>query len=95
MKTGNRAKRKLSMPKRNPASVTCKAATDLIGDYLADNLDLRVRDAFESHLSRCPDCAAFLKTYKRTIGLTRSFLTAQSLHGKPVEFKLRLPSAAR
>ena len=74
-------------------TVTCKDATDLIGDYLADNLDLRDRSAFEAHLSHCPDCAAFLTTYKRTIGLTQSFLASQSLHGKPVGLKLRLPSA--
>ena len=73
--------------------MTCEAATDLIGNYLADHLDLRDRRAFEAHLFRCPDCKAFLTTYKRTIGLTRSFLASQSLHGKPVEPKLRLPPA--
>jgi anti-sigma factor RsiW len=93
MKTSNRPIRKVFMPPRNPTNLTCEAATNLIGDYLADNLDLRDRRAFEAHLSRCPDCAAFLTTYKRTIGLTRSFLASQSLHGKPVELKLRGPSA--
>ena len=75
------------------ATVTCKDATDLIGDYLADNLTLEKRRTFEAHLSGCGDCAAFLATYKRTIGLTRSFLTRQSLQLAPVAFRLRLPSA--
>jgi anti-sigma factor RsiW len=95
MKARNRPRRKVSVPPRDLASVTCEAATDLIGDYLADHLDLHDRRAFEAHLSRCPDCAAFLITYKRTIGLTRSFLASQSLHGKPVELKFRVPPAAR
>jgi anti-sigma factor RsiW len=95
MKARNPPRRKVSVPPKELASVTCKAATDLIGDYLADNLELRDRRAFEAHLSRCPDCAAFLTTYKRTIGLTRSFLVSQSLHGKPVELKLGMRSSAR
>ena len=73
--------------------MTCEVSTDLIGDYLADKLDQGDRRAFEAHLSRCPDCKAFLTTYKRTIESTRSFLASQSLHGKPVEPKLRLPPA--
>ena len=68
-------------------------ATGLIGDYLADNLNLADRRAFEAHLSSCRDCAAFLATYKRTISLTKSFLRSKSLQAPPVDFKLRLPSA--
>jgi len=75
------------------ATVTCKDATDLIGDYLSDNLNPANRRAFEAHLSGCRDCAAFLATYKRTIGLTKSFIALQSLQAAPVKFKLRLPSA--
>jgi len=75
------------------ATVTCKDATDLIGDYLADNLNPEKRRAFEAHLSGCRDCAAFLATYKRTIGLTKRFIALQSLQAGPVNFKLRQPSA--
>jgi anti-sigma factor RsiW len=75
------------------ATVTCKSATDLIGDYLADNLNPEKRRAFEAHLSGCRDCAAFLATYKGTIGLTKSFVALQSLQAAPVNFKLRRPSA--
>lgn len=75
------------------ATVTCKDATDLIGDYLSDNLNSEKRRAFEAHLSGCRDCAAFLATYKRTIGLTKSFIALQSLQPAPVNFKLRRPSA--
>jgi len=65
----------------------------MIGDYIADNLDDERRRAFETHLSGCRDCAAFLATYKRTIDLTKSFLARQSLQATPVNFKLKSPSA--
>ncbi len=54
---------------------TCAEETKLIGDYLSDHLDTSQRQAFEGHLKACPECAAFLATYKKTIILTRSFLT--------------------
>jgi anti-sigma factor RsiW len=93
MKRPTHSKRK--SPKRAffTDSVSCRAATDLLGDYLADNMEAREQRAFENHLAGCRDCAAFLSTYKRTIDLTKSFLARQSLQASPVEFKLRLPSA--
>jgi hypothetical protein len=72
---------------------TCRAETQLIGEYLSDNLDISYRQAFENHLQACPECAAFLATYKKTIEITRGFLKLQSLTTQPVHFKLRLPSA--
>ena len=57
---------------------SCQAAIALIGDYLAASITLRAREDFEHHLSLCPDCAAFLKTYKKTIEVTRVFLRSQT-----------------
>ena len=71
---------------------TCAAETKLIGDYLSNDLDAANRQAFENHLKACPECAAFLATYKKTIEITRGFLKLQSLTTQPVHFKLRLPS---
>lgn len=88
-----RSQRQKPTRQKGSATVTCKDATDLIGDYLTDNLNPQECRAFEAHLSGCRDCAAFLATYQRTIGLTKSFLAAQSLQAQPVDFKLRLPSA--
>jgi Putative zinc-finger len=59
--------------------LTCKDEVGLIADYLADRLDPAVLAPFEKHLGQCPDCAAFLNTYKRTIEVTKSFLKAQSI----------------
>jgi anti-sigma factor RsiW len=93
MKRTTHSTRKSSRQAFRAELVSCKDATHLIGDYLADNLKADERRAFETHLTACPDCAAFLSTYKRTIALTRSFLAQNSLQAPPVEFKLRLPSA--
>ncbi len=49
---------------------TCEQMTDLIRDYLTDNLHATVKRDFERHLSICPDCVSFLNTYRKTIALT-------------------------
>jgi anti-sigma factor RsiW len=61
----------------------------LIADYLTGSLDPTVLAAFEEHLGQCPDCAAFLNTYKKTIEAAKSFLRIQSLKVWPKP--LRLP----
>lgn len=53
---------------------TCKDATDLILDFLSGELSPDTNSEFEKHLQACPDCVAFLKTYKKTLDLTKSFL---------------------
>ena len=53
---------------------TCRHATDLLLDFLSGELDPETGSEFEKHLEVCPDCVAFLNTYKKTIELTRSFL---------------------
>ncbi|MGH7844043.1 MAG: anti-sigma factor family protein [Candidatus Binatia bacterium] len=57
-------------------SVTCKGATSLIDNYLNEDLAPGVKLLFEEHLRACPDCVAFLNTYKKTLELARSFLDA-------------------
>lgn|SRR5688572_10500828 len=71
---------------------TCEDETALIGDYLSSRLSPRLTAAFEKHLQVCPDCAAFLTTYKKTLEATRSFLKAQP--ARPRELVLRPPAAA-
>jgi len=57
-------------------SLTCKTATSLIAKYISADLDPKVEFSFEEHLRACPDCVAFLNTYKKTLELARSFLAA-------------------
>ena len=50
----------------------CKQITALLHDYLNDNLNQKIKQEFEYHLSLCPDCVSFLNTYKKTVSATRS-----------------------
>jgi hypothetical protein len=59
---------------RSKRANTCKQATSLIADYLTGALAPQVTSDLEHHLSLCPDCVAFLKTYKKTIQVTQSLL---------------------
>jgi hypothetical protein len=51
---------------------TCKRIADLVLSYLNDGLAPRVRRQFDQHLSICPDCVAFLNTYRKTVGIIKS-----------------------
>lgn len=53
---------------------TCKDATSLILEYLNGDLNEDDNHNFEKHLRDCPDCVAFLNTYKKTIELTNQLL---------------------
>lgn len=51
---------------------TCKQMTALIFDYLNDKLSSKIKRDFQQHLKICPDCVHFLKTYKKTVSISRS-----------------------
>ena len=46
--------------------MTCQRVTGMIRDYLAGELAPEIAAALEEHLHDCPDCTAFISTYKRT-----------------------------
>jgi hypothetical protein len=52
-------------------SITCKRVTFLMMDYLAKEIYNETTLIFKRHLSNCPDCAAFLSTYKKTVRTTQ------------------------
>jgi hypothetical protein len=54
---------------------TCEQEVEFIGRYLSFDLQAHELSAFENHLAICPDCVAFLKTYRATVELTRNYLT--------------------
>ena len=60
--------------KRAISAVTCAQAVALLADYISGEIKAADRLAFESHQQICPDCVAFLQTYRKTIELSRSFL---------------------
>jgi anti-sigma factor RsiW len=74
MGSATRAERR--QPPRD--DLTCREITSLILDYVAGDLHRKTSGDFESHLQSCPDCVAFLETYKKTMALTQSFLRART-----------------
>jgi anti-sigma factor RsiW len=51
---------------------SCRQMTDLVLGYLTGKLSPSVKSEFEQHLAVCPDCVNFLKTYKKTVAVTKS-----------------------
>jgi hypothetical protein len=63
--------------------ITCRNAVDLIPDYLSASISASVAVPFGTHINGCADCTAILRTYRKTIELTRSFLHRQDLALRP------------
>ena len=63
---------RLRRVKSSGAVLTCEQITDLVLDYVAMVLDKGTTVVFEEHIRKCPDCMAFLNTYRKTIQATQS-----------------------
>jgi anti-sigma factor RsiW len=59
------------------ADRTCKQISALLMDYVSNRLNPTIKQAFEQHLSICPDCVSFVNTYKKTMAATGARLLAQ------------------
>ena len=55
----------------------CKECVDLLGDYIEGSLPADRAKALEEHLSLCPPCITFVRTYKATRKICRSMLAAE------------------
>jgi anti-sigma factor RsiW len=55
----------------------CKECVDLLGEYLEGTLPADRAKALEEHLSLCPPCITFVRTYKATGKLCRAALVAE------------------
>ncbi|MGZ6143646.1 MAG: anti-sigma factor family protein [Myxococcales bacterium] len=53
----------------------CKECVDLLGDYIEGTLPADRSKALEDHLSRCPPCITFVRTYRATRKLCRHALS--------------------
>jgi anti-sigma factor RsiW len=51
--------------------VTCRELIDFLGEYFDGELSLDVRMRFEKHLTACPECSAYLETYRETVKLAK------------------------
>jgi anti-sigma factor RsiW len=47
--------------------MTCRELTDYLDRYLAGDLAGAERARLDEHLALCPDCVAYLATYRETI----------------------------
>jgi anti-sigma factor RsiW len=60
----------------------CKDLVENIMDYIDNELDMKTLEELERHAGECPECRAFIDTYKRMLDLTgklrdRSFVTPE------------------
>jgi anti-sigma factor RsiW len=55
----------------------CKDCVDLLGEYIEGTLSAERSKALEDHLSLCPPCITFVRTYRATRKLCRSALAAE------------------
>ena len=56
--------------------MTCRELVEFLMDYLDGLLSEPERMCFEEHLGECPDCVAYLATYREAIRLGKEACTA-------------------
>ena len=56
-------------------SLTCQQLIDFIMSYLDGELPADQRTEFDRHMSACPSCVDYLKTYEKTVALAKSCST--------------------
>lgn len=55
-----------------PRDLTCRELADFVMAYLDDELAPAERRDFEAHLAECPDCIAYVRSYRATVELGRT-----------------------
>lgn len=63
--------------------MTCREMTEFLAGYLAEELDAAMREDFESHLQKCPNCRVYLEQYRAVILATRSCCGAEGRADPP------------
>jgi anti-sigma factor RsiW len=54
--------------------VTCRELIDFLGEYFDGELPRDVRLRFDEHLAACPECSAYLETYRATVRFAKDAL---------------------
>ena len=49
--------------------MTCREFVEFLMAYLDRELEAKRRDVFEDHMRECPECVAYLETYRTTVAL--------------------------
>lgn len=60
----------------------CKDLVENMMDYIDNELDMKTLEELEKHAGECPECRAFIDTYKRMLDLSgklreKSFVTPE------------------
>jgi anti-sigma factor RsiW len=55
--------------------MTCKELAEFLDEYVAETLESSRRAIFDQHLAVCPDCRAYLSSYRRTMQLGRQVMS--------------------
>lgn len=60
----------------------CKDLVENMMDYIDNELDMKTLEELETHAGECPECRAFIDTYKRMLDLSgklreKSFVTPE------------------
>lgn len=63
--------------------MTCREITEFLHDYFSDELPGPERAEFDKHLAVCPQCVAYIDSYKKTIEIGRSLSTVDSAAAAP------------
>jgi len=56
--------------------MTCRELVDFLMDYLDGLLPEFERSCFEEHLGECPDCVAYLTSYREAVRLGKEACAA-------------------
>ena len=51
--------------------MTCRDFVEFLSEYFSGELTTTERAEFEAHLAECPECVAYLDTYRKTIQLSK------------------------
>lgn len=52
-------------------SITCRRCTEMIIDFVCEEISDDDKSLFESHVKACPPCFAMVTTYRVTITMAR------------------------
>jgi anti-sigma factor (TIGR02949 family) len=74
--------------------MTCRELIDFLAAYLDGELPPDERARFDAHLGECPECVAYLATYRDTIALAKGACAADPTPDVP-ERLARAIAAAR
>jgi anti-sigma factor RsiW len=69
--------------------LTCREVADFLMAYDDGELATPERAAFDAHLAECPDCVAYLQSYRATVALgKRAFADEDAAAAEQVPEKL-------